>query len=143
MILVDANLLLYAYDASSPHHDKASAWLERALAADERLGFPLTTLLAFVRIATDPRASRKPLPPTDAISIVESLLEHPNASFVQPTDRHWEALDKLARAGKVRGPQIMDAHIAALTMEHGARLCTTDRDFARFPRVRTIDPTAD
>lgn len=142
MILVDANLLLYAYDASSPQHEPARRWLENVMSGEEEIGFPLVALLAFVRIATNPSAFRRPMSARDAITIVASLLET-GARIAEPTDRHWEILGELARSGRARGPLMMDAHVAALATEHGATLCSTDRDFARFPRLRLHDPLTD
>lgn len=140
MILVDANVLIYAYDLGSPRHADAAAWLERTLSSDEDIRFPLTTLLAFMRITTNPGVFERPLTASRAIDIVRSWLARPNVAIANPTDRHWEVLEATATAGQARGPLLMDAHVAALASEHGATLATTDRDFARFPRLKTVDP---
>lgn len=142
MILVDANVLLYAFDAGDPRHAQAAAWLERNLSGPTDVGIPLTAILAFIRISTDPRVYETPREPADAIKLVETWLARSNVRVIGPTERHWTTLDRLVAAGKVRGSTIMDAHLAALAMEHGASLATTDRDFARFPGLRTIDPTS-
>ncbi len=142
MIVVDANVLIYAYDSRSERHAQAATWLERTLNGDEDVRFPLMTLLAFVRITTNPRVFEHPLDPGAAIAIVRAWLSRPNVRIVDPTDRHWEALAATAAAGQARGPLVMDAHLATLTSEYGATLATTDRGFARFPRLRTIDPLA-
>lgn len=139
MILVDANLLLYAYDTSSPHHEKARTWLEGTL-AEEAVGLTLTTLLAFVRIATAPTVFARPLAVGDAVAIIQEWLALPTVSVVEPTRRHWAVLAEMAQAGQARGALVMDAHLAALAREHGAVLCTTDRDFARFDGLRWHDP---
>ena len=110
------------------------------MGGDEPIGFPLMTLLAFVRISTHPGLHREPLPAATALSIVRSWLAHPNVIMVSPTERHWSTLEVLAASGQARGPLLMDAHLAALAIEHGATLATTDRDFSRFPGLRTIDP---
>ena len=141
MILVDANILLYAIDRSSPRHEAARGWLERSLSGADEIGFPLVSLLAFVRIGTDPRVFTVPLDPGDAIDIVTGWLVRPNARLVHPTPSHWSALARASADGRARGPGITDAHLAALAAEHGAELCTTDRAFARFEGLRTIDPT--
>ena len=141
MIVLDANILLYAFDSSSPRHDAARRWLEAALGGAEIVGFPLVTLLAFVRIGSDPRVFTAPLGATDAIAIVQEWLERPNTRLVQPTSQHWAVFTEAVEAGRASGPTVTDAHLAALAKEHGARLCTTDRDFARFPGVETLDPT--
>jgi len=140
MILVDANVLIYAYDLGSPRQAEAAAWLERTLSRDEDVRFPLTTLLAFLRITTNPGVFERPLTASRAIGIVRSWLARPNVAIANPTDRHWEVLEATAAAGQARGPLLMDAHVAALAGEHGATLATTDRDFARFPRLKTTDP---
>jgi uncharacterized protein len=140
VILVDSNLLLYAYDASSPHHSQARPWLERAFGGGESVRLALLSILAFLRISTSPAVFRRPLRPTDAIDIVTSWLELPNVGLAEPTDRHWSLLASLAHGGQARGPLLMDAHLAALATEHGATLCTTDRDFGRFPNLRFTNP---
>lgn len=141
MILLDANVLLYAYDSSSEHHEPARRWLERALSGAERIGLPWTTILAFLRIATHLRL-RRPLTVEEASGIVSEWLQHPRVIPLDPGDRHWETLAGLLRDGQARGPLVMDAHMAALAIDHGATLVTTDRDFARFPGVRTQNPLA-
>jgi uncharacterized protein len=142
LIVVDANILLYAYDRSSPRHDTARMWLEAAVGGSEELRFGLVTLLAFLRISTNPAVFHRPLRPSQAIAIVTSWLSRQSVGIATPSDRHWRILDDLANKGQARGPMLMDAHIAALAIEHGASLATTDRDFARFPGLRLLDPTA-
>jgi toxin-antitoxin system PIN domain toxin len=139
LILIDANLLLYAYDTSSSYHDRARTWLERTITEDD-VGLAVTTLLAFVRIATAPTVFARPFAVGEAIGIVEEWLALPTVVLVEPTRRHWAMLSEIAVAGQARGPLVMDAHLAALAMEHGAVLCTTDRDFARFDGLRWRDP---
>jgi toxin-antitoxin system PIN domain toxin len=141
VILVDANILLYATDAGSPHHEGALGWLEDALNGDEEIGFPLVSLLAFVRLSTDPRVFAVPLEAPEATEIVMSWLSVPLGRSVSPTPRHWQTLTDVASASRARGPDITDAHLAALAREHGAAICTTDRGLTRY-RVRMIDPTA-
>jgi toxin-antitoxin system PIN domain toxin len=142
VILVDANLLLYAYDSSSPQHDRARPWLERAFGGTESVRVALVSLLAFLRISTSRAVFRRPFRPDQAIAIVAGWLELPAVGLAEPTPRHWSLLETLARGGQARGPLLMDAHLAALAIEHGATLCTTDRDFARFPRLRFQNPIA-
>ena len=142
MIIVDANVLLYAYDRSDPHHAAASRWLEESVGGDGQVGLALTTLLAFIRISTDPRVYEAPLDAAQAIDLVGSWLDRGNVQLVGPTDVHWSTLAGLVAAGKARGPVVMDAHLATLAIEHGATLATVDRDFSRFPGLRTMDPTA-
>ncbi|MBK9519618.1 MAG: PIN domain-containing protein [Anaeromyxobacter sp.] len=140
MILVDANLLLYAYDASAREHARAKAWLEDVLSHTEQVGFAWVTILAFLRIATNPRALASPLAPDEAVSIVESWLAQPCVVVVSPGERHWSVLGAMLARDQVRGPLVMDAHLAALALEQGAVLATHDRDFARFNGLRTVMP---
>ena len=141
MIVIDANVLLYAHDSSDPRHVPAARWLEAIIGGTEAVGLALTTLLAFIRISTDPRVYQVSRDAEGAIGLVESWLGRSNVHLIGPTDAHWRTLADLAVAGQARGPVMMDAHLAALTMEHGATLATTDRDFSRFPGLRTIDPS--
>jgi toxin-antitoxin system PIN domain toxin len=131
--LPDANILLYAYDRSSPHGADARRWLEEALSGSTPVAFCWPTILAFIRIATNARAMARPLAVKDARQIVESWLEQPISTIVLPTDRHWLLLSSLLTSGQASGPLVSDAHLAALAIEHGATLVTNDRDFARFP----------
>lgn len=140
MILVDANLLLYAYDEDSTQHVRAKHWLESTLNGETDVRFALTTVLAFLRIGTDPRVYAHPRSAADAISIVSSWFERSNVSLALPTDNHWQTLDKVAAGGKAKGPLLMDAHLAALAIEHGAVLASADRDFARFRELKVVDP---
>lgn len=112
------------------------------MGGEEEVGLALTTLLAFIRIATDPRVYQAPMDAGQAIELVESWLRRPNVQLIGPTDAHWRTLTDLVASGQARGPVVMDAHLAALTIEHGGTLATVDRDFSRFAGLRTIDPTA-
>lgn len=140
MILVDANLLLYAYDSSSTHHERARRWLEAALSGPEPIGLPWPSILAFIRLATSREVFRRPLAPRQAVEIVDEWLAVPTAAVVTPGERHWEILRELLPASQSRGPLVMDAHLAALALERGAVLCTTDRDFARFEDLKWVNP---
>lgn len=142
MILVDANVALYAYDRSSPQHDAARRWFEGALNGDEDVRFALVTLLGFLRISTNPPVFRRPLPASRAIAIVSGWMARPNVGIATPSERHWRILDDVAARGQARGPLLMDAHLAALAIEHGATLATTDRGFTRFRGLRLRDPLA-
>jgi hypothetical protein len=140
VILVDANLLLYAYNSSSDHHQASREWLEAALSGEERIGLSWTVLLAFLRLATTPRVFQEPLSMTEASAIVSDWLARPNVAVVYPTERHWEVLSSLLAVTRTRGKDVTGAHLAALALEHGGTFCTTDRDFARFPGLKTLDP---
>lgn len=143
MIVIDANVLLYAHDSSDPRHAPAARWLEATIGGSEAVGLALTTVLAFIRIATDPRVYAIPIATTQAIELVESWLRRADVHLIGPTDTHWRTFAGLAVAGQARGSMVIDAHLATLALEHGATLATSDRDFSRFPGLRTIDPTAE
>jgi len=140
MMLVDANLLLYAYNPSFTRHDRARAWLEHVLSNPDPIGLAWATLLAFIRISTNPRAFEHPLAIDEAVAIVSAWLALPMVTILEPGDRHWTVLGKLLAHTRVRSAAVMDAHLAALAIEHGALLCTTDRDFSRFSNLRTLNP---
>lgn len=141
MIVVDANILLYAYDEDDRRHAVVAPWLETQMTGSDGVGLSLVAILAFLRISTDHRVFEQPRPVATALAIADSWLAHPNVRLLEPTRRHWTTLADLAIRGQARGPQLMDAHLAALTIEHGAMLATADRGFARFPGLRIVDPT--
>ena len=143
MKLVDANLLLYAVDESSPHHPVAKPWFEHQLSGSETFAFAWAVLLAFVRLASNPRFFVAPLTGEEALDLVDSWLEQPAATVVHPTDRHSRILRELLRFLGPAGNLTSDAHLAALSIEHGAELCSGDNDFARFPGVRWLNPLAE
>jgi len=140
MIILDANVLLYAYDATSPHHEPARRWLERALGAPAPVGLPWASVLAFLRIATNPRALQRPLTLEAALVIVDSWLEQPCVTIVGPGPRHYQILRDVLRSAQAKGPLVSDAHLAALAFEHGATLATSDRDFSRFDGLQVVNP---
>ncbi len=140
MKLTDANLLLYAVDAASPRHAQARAWLEEQLSGTETLAFAWHALLAFVRLSTNPRVFEAPLTSAEAFAFVEGWLARPNAAIVHPTERHGALLRDLLAPLGTAGNLVSDAHLAALSIEHGAELCSSDRDFSRFAGVRWRDP---
>jgi toxin-antitoxin system PIN domain toxin len=138
--LLDANILLYAYDSSSSHHATCRAWLEATLNAEETVALPWQTTLAFVRIATNPRATRRPLSARAACAIVESWLTRPNVAVVGPGERFWEIFRTQVGEAQCSGPLVTDTALAAVALEIGAVLCSTDRDFRRFKDLRVLDP---
>jgi len=140
MILVDANLLLYAYHPRSAQHEASRRWLEGVLGGPDLVRFSWLTLWAFLRIATNTRVFEQPLSADEAWEAVDEWLAQPNAGILDPGERHRDILAALMRDGQATGPDVMDAVIAALAVEHGATLCTTDRDFARFPGLEWTNP---
>ena len=142
MKLVDANLLLYAVDEASPHHERARKWLEDALSGAEPAGFAWSVLLAVLRLSTQPRIFQHPLDVDEAFGLVDGWLAQPSASVVNPTTRHSDVLRTLLEPLGTAGNLTTDAHLAALAIEHGAELCSADADFARFSGLRWSNPLA-
>jgi toxin-antitoxin system PIN domain toxin len=142
LIVLDANILLYAYDAASDQHAKARAWLEEVLSGTDPVGLPWQTVAAFVRIVTNPRLSGKRFTPAEVIDVVDQWVDQPNVRLLGPGDHHWSVLRQTIMEGQARGALVTDAQLAALTIEHGGILCTTDRDFSRFPGLRWQNPIA-
>lgn len=141
-MLIDANLLLFAVDERAMAHERAADWLEMQLNGDRRVGIPWESLTAFVRIASNPRASDHPLRPDDAWRFVEDWIAAATVWIPAPTDRHAEVLGSLVRRYQVAGNLIPDAHLAALAIEHGLEVCSADTDFARFTEIRWRNPLA-
>ena len=140
MILIDATLLLYAYNAGSEHHQKAREWFERVMNQPEPVYLAWSSIMAFLRISTNPRIFPRALTINEALVIVSEWLTVPHVHTLNPTERHFEILKALLPKGQASGALVMDGHLAALAIEHGALLCTTDRDFARFPGVKVSNP---
>jgi toxin-antitoxin system PIN domain toxin len=140
VIVVDANLLFYAYGSASPHHHRASSWLEEVLSGSEAVGLPWQTVAAFIRIATDHRVPGYRRSPEEVMQTVEQWLERPQVRMLVPGDRYLSLFRRLVIEGKASGPLISDAEIAALTIENQGVLHTADRDFARFPGLRWLNP---
>lgn len=142
MILIDANLLLYAYDPQSTEHAASKAWLETTLSGSQLVRFAWMTLWAFLRISTSARVYERPLSVAEAEQAVSSWLAQPAVGILEPGERHWEILRRLMKDGQATGGLVMDAAMAALAIEHGATLYTTDRDFARFSELQWTNPVA-
>ncbi len=142
MRLVDANVLLYAVNASSAHHRRARSWLDEVLAGDVAVGFAWIVLLAFLRLATHPAIFARPLTADEAIGVIRHWLGQPPAVIIEPTPRHVDLLAGLLAEAGTAGNIVNDAHLAALALEHGATLVTFDADFGRFTGVRREAPGA-
>ena len=140
MILLDANLLIYAVNQDAPLNRKAKSWLESVLSGQQTVGFPWTVLLAFLRLTTRPDLFRHPLPVDTAFDLVASWLDRPSATIVHPGPRHLPVLRELLRPLGTAGNLTSDAHLAALAIEHGAELCSSDTDFARFHGLKWRNP---
>lgn len=140
MILVDANILIYAHVESFAQHAAARDWLDRQINGSARVGMPWASLLAFLRIVTNARVFERPEQISEAWKQVRAWLDCGSVWIPQPTERHPDILgDILVKAG-ADANLVPDAHLAALALEHGLTLCSTDGDFARFPKLRWLNP---
>jgi uncharacterized protein len=140
VILVDANLLLYAYHPRAEQHETSRTWFEAVLSGPDPVYFAWVTLWAFLRISTSSRVFDRPLSSSEAEAAISSWLAQPVAGILEPGERHWDILRGVVRDGQAAGPLVMDAVLAAIALEHGATICTADRDFARFAGLRWINP---
>jgi toxin-antitoxin system PIN domain toxin len=136
LVIVDANVLLYAVDSASAHHEGSLRWLDTSLAGAEAVGFAWVAVLAFVRISTNRSYFPTPMTIDDALTQVDSWLGAPAAVIVHPTAQHASLLGALLREAGTAGNLSTDAHLAALAIEHRAAVVSYDRDFARFPGIR-------
>ena len=142
MILVDANILIYAHVSSFSQHDAARDWLDQQLNGSTRVGLPWDSILAFLRLVTNPRVFEHAEPIEDAWRQVREWLAFEVVWIPQPTERHAELLGQLLALPGIHGNLLPDAHLAALAIEHGLTLCSSDGDFARFRGLRWQDPLA-
>jgi uncharacterized protein len=140
VILVDANILLYAEDKLSPHHGPARTWWDGRLSGTTPVCFCWMVINPFIRIGTNPRVYDHPLSMEQAVSRVQSRLDQPCTRLVRPTDRHWVVFQEMLTIGQAAGNLAPDAHLAALAIEHGGTLYSTDSDFSRFPRLKWRNP---
>ncbi|HET7105512.1 MAG TPA: TA system VapC family ribonuclease toxin [Candidatus Acidoferrum sp.] len=140
MIVLDANLLLYAYDSLSDKHASARKWVEQVFSEELVVGLPWQTVAAFIRITTNPRIPGQRFTLEEVVKVIDDWLGQPNVKLLAPGDQHWNFFRKLLIAGQARGPLATDAQLAALTMEFGGVLHTTDSDFGRFAGLRWTNP---
>lgn len=140
MILIDANLLIYAVNADAALHKEAKAWLESVLSGPETVGLAWVVLLAFLRVTTRVGLLDRPLSLEAAMDLVDDWLAQPGVVIVEPRRQHARVLRDLLLPQGTGGNLTSDAHLAALSIEHGAELCSSDRDFARFARLRWRNP---
>jgi uncharacterized protein len=141
--LPDANVLLYALDDTSPRHASAKAWLDASLSESEEVGFAWVVLLAVLRLTTKPAVFAHPLRPDEAFEIIDEWLAQPCSLIAHPTIRHAALMRGFLTTAGTAGNLTTDAHLAALSVEYGAAVCSYDADFSRFPGVRLIDPDND
>jgi hypothetical protein len=142
MILVDANLLLYAEDSLSEHHEAARLWWDAQLSGADAVCLCWPVLQAFIRIGTNVRLHQRPLTRHEACERVQSWFEQPCLRLIHPTEHHWALFRQVLADGNAVGNLVSDAHLAALAIEHNCVLCSTDADFARFTSLKWINPVA-
>lgn len=142
MMLLDANILLYAVDAHSAHNEPAAAWLSDVLNGDRRVGLPWQTIGGFIRISTHPRINESPLSTTEAWSYVKEWLACDPVWVPPATERTARVLAELMASSGPTGNLVPDAQLAALAIEHGLTVCSADTDFGRFPEVSRLNPLA-
>lgn len=140
MILVDANILLYAEDSLSPLHRQARVWWDDQLSQNGPVCLCWPVLSAFIRIGTNPRVFEHPLSLEQALARVQSWLDQPCTRVIRPTEQHWTIFQMMLKDGQAVANLVTDAHLAALAIEHGCDLASTDSDFARFPKLKWINP---
>lgn len=142
MILVDVNLLIHAYNSTSPRNQAAREWWEETLRGPHPVALAWVTILSFIRIMTNPRMQKNPMGVREAIQRVREWLNHPRVQVVGPGEHHTEVLFRLLEQLGTAGDLTTDAHLAALAMEYQAEIASADVDFARFPGLRWFNPLA-
>jgi toxin-antitoxin system PIN domain toxin len=142
MILVDANILLYSHFSSYDVHERVRNWLDTQLNGATQVGLPWQSLLAFARIASNPRIYPRPQTVVGAWNQVRAWSSNRSAWIPQPTEQHGEILAEMIALPGMTSKLVMDAHLAAIAIGHGLTLCSSDRDFARFPKLRWFNPLA-
>ena len=140
MILVDANILLYAEDSLNPRNKEARIWWDTRLSGTEGVCLCWTVISAFIRITTNPRVFEYPLSLEQAINRVQSWIDQPCIRIIRPTEQHWTVFKQLLKEHQATANLVTDAHLAALAIEHGCKLVSTDSDFSRFSKLKWLNP---
>ena len=141
MLLLDVNVLVYAFrPEQSPTAQATRAWLDRTMSAGLTVAVTAESLMAMIRITTHPRIFEHPAPPRAALTFAEELQAAPQTRVVRPSPRHWGLFRAFVTDLRLAGNAVPDAYLAALAIDHGAELATTDRGFRRFPGLGTLDP---
>ena len=141
MTLLDVNILLYAYNPNSQHHERVRPWLE-SLLSSTAVAIPWVSLWGFIRVVTNPRLSTQAAHPEAALAVVRDLIALPNVHVIEPGPAHARLLGEMIREGQSPGSRTTDAVLAALAIENGATLASTDKDFSRFPKLKWLNPLA-
>jgi toxin-antitoxin system PIN domain toxin len=140
--LIDANILLYAYDAGSSQHTAAREWVESALTEEDEIALSWLTIIAFLRIGTSKHALGSPLTVNEATDIMAAILSRSNVRTLSPGPAHWDIYRRLLIGSQATGNLATDAHLAALALEHNCMLATNDKDFTRFSGLKIVNPIA-
>jgi len=140
VILLDANILIYAVNTDVPMHESARQWIEKTFSSATEVGLPWIVILAFIRITTRRTIFERPLAPEQALAYMDEWLALPFVTAVAPGPNHWPILRNLLQRTGLAGNLSSDAHIAALAIEYGCPVYSTDYDFGRFPGVEHVDP---
>lgn len=140
MILPDVNVLVYAHREDATRHDEFREWLEGVIRGPAAYGTSDLVLSGFLRVVTHPRVFERPTPLPEALAFAAAVRDRENRVPVRPGPRHWEIFRSLCEDAGVRGNLVPDAWLAALAIESGSEWITTDRDFTRFPGLRTRHP---
>lgn len=143
MRLLDVNILVHAFREDAPRHATLRGWLQRQVYSEGAFAVADLALSGFLRVVTHPRVFNPPTPLAEALEFVEALRGQPNCVVLAPGERHWSIFMRLCRDSDARGNLIADAYLAALAIESGSELITTDRDFSRFPGLRWQPPSND
>jgi toxin-antitoxin system PIN domain toxin len=136
------NFSTRTFNEDAPLNRKAKSWLESAISGPGTVGFSWIVLLAFLRLTTRPGLFRNPLPIETSLDLVASWLDQPSSTVVNAGPRHLRILRELLLPIGTGGNLTSDAHLAALAIEHGAELCSSDSDFARFQGLKWRNPLA-
>src|SRR5262245_18582935 len=140
MLLVDVNVLIYSFREDAPDHSAYRQWLEQLIASETTIGLVDVVLSGFMRIVTHPRIFDPPTPIERALQFVEALRAQPASVMIAPGPRHWSIFADLCRRTPARGNLVPDAYLAALAIESGSELVSTDRDYTRFTGLRWHPP---
>jgi uncharacterized protein len=140
VIVVDLNLLIYAVNEDAPQHERARRWWEGVVSQSETIGLAWAVVFGFLRLTTNPRVMPRPLAPEKAFAVIDDWFAQPPVEPIEPTERHWAIVKEILAPLGTAGNLTSDAHLAALAIEHGARLFSTDNDFARFSPLRWVNP---
>lgn len=140
MILVDANIPLYAENPATAHHERARRWWDQVLSGNEPVGLCWPVVTAYIRIATNARVFVQPLTLVQACHRVQSWFDQPCVRMVAPTPSHWQVLAELLTTANANANLVPDAHLAALAIEHNCEFYSADTDFSRFPKLKWRNP---